>query len=289
MARSRRARARLPARPARGGARLRRDLRRLAGRRRLHRGLRRGRHRGPLRRPRPADLVPAEAAPERQDLPAAAAALPVRDRVARPARVRPRHLLLERVGARRPARARRRPRLLLPQPVPLRVVRARGDARGAARAAPAAAPGRALPLAALGLDRRAAGRQVRGELAAHRVARAPLLRPRGRRAAPAGGARALPSRPSRRPLPDRRRADGAQADRRRRRGVQPARRAARGGGRRARAAPPAPPRGPDRALRRPPPRSGGRHPHAQREGARGHGRRGVRDRRRGVARRPAGR
>ena len=41
-------------------------------------------------------------------------------------------LVLERVGARRPGRSRRRARLLLPQPVPLRLVRARGDARAPA-------------------------------------------------------------------------------------------------------------------------------------------------------------
>ena len=47
-------------------ARLRRDLRRLAGGRRLHRGLRRGGHRGALRRARPAGLVPAAAAADRR-------------------------------------------------------------------------------------------------------------------------------------------------------------------------------------------------------------------------------
>ena len=100
-------------------------------------------HRGPLRRAPPAGLVPAAPAPDRAHVPAAAAALPARRRVARPARLRRRRLVLERVGARRAGRPRRRARLLLPQPVPLRVVRARGDARrpqradaaGAARAA----------------------------------------------------------------------------------------------------------------------------------------------------------
>ena len=45
--------------------------------------------------------------------------------------LRPRHLLLERLGARRPARRGRGARLLLPQPVPLRVERPRAGARRA--------------------------------------------------------------------------------------------------------------------------------------------------------------
>ena len=72
--------------------------------------------------------------PDGAHVPAAAAAVPARDGGAGPARLRPRRLVLERLGARRARRPRRRPRLLLPQPVPLRVVRARGDA--ARRAAP---------------------------------------------------------------------------------------------------------------------------------------------------------
>ena len=171
----------------------------------------------------PQHVVPAAAAADRAHVPPAAAALPVRDRGARPARLRPRDLLLERLGARRPARPRRRARLLLPQPVPLRVVRARGDARGARDAAVR------LPLqvvlsrwrqwdwiAAQRVDRYVAN----SRLTAARV-RA-LLRPRGRRAAPAGRARPLLARRGRRALPGAGRADGAQADRRRRRGLQPA-------------------------------------------------------------------
>ena len=218
----RRARARFPARPARGGAGLRGDLRRLAGGRRVHRRLRRGGHRGALRGALAADVVPPATETQRADLPRAAPALPARDRVARPARLRARDLVVERVGARRAARHRRRPRLLLPQPLPLRLVRARGDARRPQRAAAAPAAGRPLALAAMGLDRRPAGRSVRGELATHRLEGAPLLRPRGGRAAPAGRARAVLPGAGRRPLPGGRRADAAQADRRRRPRVQPA-------------------------------------------------------------------
>ena len=98
---------------------------------------------------------------------AAAAVVPARDRVARPARLRHRHLVLERLGARRARRSRRGARLLLPQPVPLRVVRARGDAAAARPAARPAAAGAALALAPVGLDRRPARRPLRGQLGAH--------------------------------------------------------------------------------------------------------------------------
>ena len=76
---------------------------------------------------------------------------------------------------------------------PFRYAWSEREATLAARSAPdaSAAPGGALALAPVGLDRRPAGRPVRGELATHRLARAPLLRPRGRRAAPAGRARAV--------------------------------------------------------------------------------------------------
>ena len=172
----------------------------------------------------PADLVPAAAAADLAHVPAAAAALPARDRVARPARLRRRRLLLERVGARRAGRPRRGARLLLPQPVPLRLVRARGDAaRPRAAAAPAAAAA-AQPLAPVGLHRRPARRRLRRQLAPDRLARAPLPRARGDRAAPAGGARALRARPGRadrRALPRAGRADGPQAHRRRRARLQP--------------------------------------------------------------------
>ena len=87
--------------------------------------------------PPAAHVVPPARAPDGAHVPAAAAALPARDRVVRPARLRPRDLVLERVGARRARRPRRRARLLLPQPVPLRLVGARGDARGPQPARPA--------------------------------------------------------------------------------------------------------------------------------------------------------
>ena len=81
----------------------------------------------------PAHVVPAAPAAHLAHVPAAAAAVPARDRVAGPARLRHRDLVLERVGARRARRSRRGARLLLPQPVPLRVVGARGDAAARAR------------------------------------------------------------------------------------------------------------------------------------------------------------
>src|SRR6266540_882575 len=55
----------------------------------------------------------------------------------------PRTSFLQRLRPRRARRPRRGARLLLPQPVPLRLVRARGDARGAQRADAAAAAGAA--------------------------------------------------------------------------------------------------------------------------------------------------
>ena len=89
---------RLSARPAGRRARLRGDLRRLAGRRRLHRRLRREGHRGALRRRAPAGVVPAEAAADVAHVPAAAAAVPARDRVAGPARLRHRRLVARAPG-----------------------------------------------------------------------------------------------------------------------------------------------------------------------------------------------
>ena len=75
-------------------------------------------------------------------------------------------LVLERVGARRARRPRRGARLLLPQPVPLRLDRARGDAaRRAARSPRPPLRRAALALAPVGLDRRPAGRPLRRQLA----------------------------------------------------------------------------------------------------------------------------
>ena len=154
--------ARLPPRCARRRARVPRHVRPVAGRRHLHAGLRRGGHRGPLRAPQRPHVVPPEAAAERAHVPGAAPALPLGDRVVRPVVLRPRGVELERLGARRDLRRGHRARLLLLQPVPLRVERPRphagraarpGDARDAARAVP--------PLAPVGLDRRPARRSLR--------------------------------------------------------------------------------------------------------------------------------
>ncbi len=91
------------------------------------------RDRGALRPPPRPHLAPAAPAADGPHVPPAAAALPRRDGVARPARLRPRRLELVGLGARRDPGARRRPPLLLPQPVPLRLERARGHARAGQR------------------------------------------------------------------------------------------------------------------------------------------------------------
>ena len=184
-------------------------------RRPVHGGLRRGGDRGALRpSPRPHEL-PAVAAPDARTFRTAAAAVPVGDGVARPARLRPRAVELERVGARRHPRRARGPRLLLPQPVPLRVERARGDARRPRPARPRRAR-RDLPaLAAVGLDRRPARGRLRRELRDDAPARRALLRPRRDRPAPAGRDRPLRARAGRRRLRRALGAHAAQADRRR--------------------------------------------------------------------------
>ena len=116
-------------------------------------------------------------------------------------------------------------RLLLPQPVPVRVDGARGDAAGAPPARPAGAARAAQPLADVGLDRRPAGRPLRRELAADRGAHPALLRARLDRPVPAGRHRSLPpGRSGVRSLHGAGGADGPQADRRRGPGVQRARR-----------------------------------------------------------------
>ena len=133
MTAARRAHPRLPARPARrrAGVRARSATRGPRPTSSPPSTTRRGTE-GRFARPHHPHVVPAAAAPDLAHVPAAAAALPARGRVVRPARLRHRHLVLERVGARRARRPRRRPRLLLPQPVPLRLERARGDAARAA-------------------------------------------------------------------------------------------------------------------------------------------------------------
>ena len=146
----------------------------------LHAGLRRAGDRGALRPPRHPDLVPPAAAPDApRTLPRAAAALPDGDRVVRPVRIRPRHLELERVGARGHLRRAHHARVLLLQPVPVRVERPRPDARGAPRPGLARRPARPLPaLAPVGLDRRAARGPLHHELADDAGADPQLLRPR---------------------------------------------------------------------------------------------------------------
>ena len=103
---ARRAGPRLPARPARRRAGVRGALRHLSRRRRVHRRLRRAGDRGTLREPQRPHVVPPAPAPDGAHLPRAAAALPLRDRGVRPPRLRPRDLVLERVGARRDRRRR---------------------------------------------------------------------------------------------------------------------------------------------------------------------------------------
>src|SRR5919199_5370 len=121
--------------------------------------------------------LPAGAAAERPHVSDAASVVPIGDGVPGPPRLRPRALELERLGARRhPARGRGA-RLLLPQPVPLRLERARGGARRARPARPRR-PGADLPaLAPVGLDRRAARRRVPRELRHDAPPDRPLLRP----------------------------------------------------------------------------------------------------------------
>ena len=122
------------------------------------------------------DVVPPAAAAVRFDVPLAPAALPVGDRVVRPVRLRPRHLELERVGARGHLPRAHHARVLLLQPVPVRVERPRPDARGPA--GPGLARGAARhppPLAAVGLDRRPAGGPLPDDLADGARADPPLL------------------------------------------------------------------------------------------------------------------
>ena len=157
-------------------------------------------------------------APDRAHVPRAAAAVSVRDGGAGPARLRPRRLELERLGARRDPRRRRHPRLLLPQPVPLRLERARGDAADARPAGRAALGVRLPALAPVGLDRRPARRHLRRrtrETTRRRVKR--YFGRDARRPPPARRDRALHARPRRRRLRGALRADAAQAHRPRRR------------------------------------------------------------------------
>src|SRR5439155_19594432 len=115
----------------------------------------------PLRAATADDVVPAAGPAGRAHVPRAPAALSVRHGGARPAWVRPRDLVVERLGAWRDRRRRRRSPLLLPQPVPLRLERARGDALELRPAAARGARVRLPALAPVGLDRRPARRRVR--------------------------------------------------------------------------------------------------------------------------------
>ena len=158
--------------------------------------------------------------------------------------LRPRRLLLECLGPRRARRRGHRARLLLPQPVPLRLERARGDALGAWRGhagGPAAccsragASGIASPPStstATWRTRDTTRRRIERYWGRHSQRRLPAGRHRPLRARAGRGARGLPRRPGR--------AHAAQADRRRDPRLQPARPPARRGRRRAGDAQPAP-------------------------------------------------
>ncbi len=167
--------------------------------------------RGAVRRPARPHVVPAAPAPHRAHVPRAAAAVPLRDGGARPARLRAGGLELERRG--RTAvlvRRRRGPRLLLPQPVPLRVERPRETALAVAAARSSAPAQRdAVALAPVGLDRRPARRPLHRQLEITQAPDPRLLQPRRRRRVPAGRRRALRARAGRRLLPGRLRADAA--------------------------------------------------------------------------------
>ena len=190
MACPRRPRARLPARPARRGAGLRRHVRRVARRRRLHRGLRRGGHGGPLRRP-----------PARR--PRSSSALRPTARTFRPLLPLYPHAIesfdlrgYDTVVSSSSAWAHGV--LVDPGAVhvcychnPFRYAWTEREATLRARhpLARLAAADAAQPLAPVGLDRRPAGGPLRRELAPDRGAGAALLRARGDRAVPAGGDR----------------------------------------------------------------------------------------------------
>ena len=141
VAGARRARPRLPARPSGRRARVRDDLRPVARGRRLHGGLRRGGHGGALRAPQRQHVVPPAGAAD-------ARTLPRRCCRSTPTPSRRSTCAATTSSSRRSSAwahgvlvdERRRARLLLPQPVPLRVERARGDAR---RPQPARARGAA--------------------------------------------------------------------------------------------------------------------------------------------------
>ena len=169
------------------------------------------------------------ASAHRAHLPGAAAALPRRDRVLRPLRVRPRGVELERLGARGDLRRAHGARLLLPQPVPLRVERPRPHAGQPPRPVT-----RAVLAACSGAGASGTGSPPSASTATSRT-RAPPRRASGPTSGrdstvvypPVETSRFAPASRGR-PLPGALRADAAQADRRGRASLQPARPAARG-------------------------------------------------------------
>ena len=86
-----------------------------------------------------------------------------------------------------PGAGRRRPPVLLPQPLPLRLARARARPRGDPGRPAGADAGGARDDPPLGPRGQRAGGPLRGQLAAHPRAHQELLRPRGGGRAPAGG------------------------------------------------------------------------------------------------------
>ena len=183
-------------------------------------------------------VVPAEDPSQPPHLPGAAAPLPGGHRELRPVGLRPRRVQLERVGARGHLRPGRRARLLLLQPVPLRVERAAQHARRPRRPGHRGPPARALFRRWREWDWVAAQRVDRYiTISQMTQARIETFFGRASRVVyPPVDIDALPADRAGRPLPRSVRARLPQADRRGDRGVRGARPAARRGGRRARAA-----------------------------------------------------
>ena len=160
-----------------------------------HAALRRARHAGPLRRPpdrRPRPLQRLGAG--QGNFRAAAAAVPRRGAPDAARRARAARLLQQRVRARHARGAGRRPRLLLPLAVPLRLARHRASrwpsrrrrcGRRCRSRCAATGASTAAPRGGYGLDR---------QLAHHAGADPALLGARRADRAPAGGRRALRSR-----------------------------------------------------------------------------------------------
>jgi len=182
-------------------------------------------------------------------------------------------------------------RLLLPQPVPLRVERPRGHAARPWAGGARGARRRAAALAPVGLDRRPARRPLHRQLGADAPARRAVLH----RARPRSSTRPWRSSASRPATPGDHYVVLSELMPHKRielavRAFNMLRRPARRDRRRARRAPAAAPRGTDRQLHRTGDRRRGRAPAGHRPGAGGHRDRGVRHRRRrGAGRGPPGR